>query len=280
MNYSSNDAANVVNPSLSEIGDTEHNAGIPTRTDKRNHSSVTLDLSFEELERSGFLTPKSRQSLLAEELRIIKRRLLINADGPGVRPNTDGNLIMVTSTAPGEGKTFVSTNLAMSVAMEIDRTVLLVDCDTVRFGVTGLFGVEGKLGLADLLLRADLDLADVLVKTNIDGLTILPAGKRVSNINELMASQRMARLLKDMASRYDNRIIILDSTPVLATTETSVLARFVGQIVIVTAAGKTKQRDLLTAIARLDPSKEIGLVLNQSLDQGDTPYYDGYYSKL
>jgi len=235
----------------------------------------TVDVN--KLESSGILTSGSSHSRLAEELRIIKRRLLINADGLGARPTADGNVIMVTSTAPGEGKTFLSANLAMSIAMEIDRTVLLVDCDTVKFGVTGLFGVEGKLGLADLLVRTNLDLTDVLLETNIDGLTILPSGERISNINELMASQRMARLLKDMASRYQNRVMILDSPPLLATTETSVLARLVGQIVIVVASGKTKQTDLITAIERLDPSKEIGVVLNQSFDRVETAYYEGYY---
>jgi capsular exopolysaccharide synthesis family protein len=155
--------------------------------------------------------------------------------------------------------------------------VLLVDCDTARAGVSHLFGVESELGLSDVLMREDLSLGDVLIDTDIDDLTILPAGSKTPHINERMASQKMVRLMKELSSQYDNRIIILDSPPLLATTEASVLARLVGQIVFVVAAGQTRQSDLMTALEQVDLAKVAGLVLNKSTDLVETAYYGSYY---
>lgn len=236
-----------------------------------------IALDFAALDRSGILTPHSARYRLAEELRVIKRRLLINAAAFSGSPINHRNVIMITSASPGEGKTFLAMNLAVSIELEIDRTVLLVDCDTVRSRLSRLLGVESLPGLSDLLVRPNLSLGDVLRKTNIDDLTILPAGSRIPHINEQMASQKMLRLIEDLATRYEDRIIILDSPPLLATTETSVLARLVGQIVLVVASGQTKQRDLQAAIELVDPSKIAGLVLNKSEERPETSYYENYF---
>lgn len=235
-----------------------------------------LRIDFEKLERAGILTSRSGSYRLAEELRHIKRRLLINASDFGEGPIDRSNLIMVTSAGPGEGKTYVAGNLAVSIELEIDRTVLLVDCDTVKKATSRLFGVQDRPGLSDLLMRTDLDIAQVLCRTDLDDLTVLPAGSRVTHINEHMASQRMQRLITEMATRYDDRIVVLDTPPLLATSETSVLARLVGQIVIVVAAGRTKQSDLLAALEQVDPSKVSGLVLNRNEEKAETSYYESY----
>lgn len=235
-----------------------------------------VSIDFEKLERAGILTDRSGSYRLAEELRHIKRRLLINASDFGEGPIDRSNLIMVTSAGPGEGKTYVAGNLAVSIELEIDRTVLLVDCDTVKKATSRLFGVQDRPGLSDLLMRPDLDIAQVLCRTDLDDLTILPAGNRVTHINEHMASQRMQRLITEMATRYDDRIVVLDTPPLLATSETSVLARLVGQIVIVVAAGRTKQSDLLAALEQVDPSKVSGLVLNKNEEKAETSYYESY----
>lgn len=214
---------------------------------------------------------------LNEELRMIKRRLLVNAAGLGESSLERGNLIMVTSSVPNEGKTFIATNLALSIAREIDRTVLLVDADIAKSDVTKTFGLNGKPGLTDYL-NGEAKLRDVLLKTNISGLTILPTGKKVSNATELMSSNRMQTLANELADRYKDRIIIFDSPPMLVTSEAPVLASMVGQVAFVVKAEETKQKEFVTAIERLDHSKYVGLILNQSDEEGESGYYGYYHS--
>ncbi|MFO1418566.1 MAG: AAA family ATPase [Methylotetracoccus sp.] len=237
--------------------------------------SVHIDLN--RLERAGILSPRLLNSRLAEELRIVKRRLLLNAAGLTEQPIIDGNLILVTSAGPGDGKTYMSTNLAMSIAMEVDRTVLLVDCDTGRSGATRLFGLSEKVGLSDLLQRSDLEVSDVLLQTDIPNLRIIPAGMRIGHINELMASAKMASLIRDLATRYSERVIILDGPPLLATSEASLLARLAGQIVFVVAAGKTSRGDVLNALDHLNGAPPISLILNRSTQRVETASHESYW---
>ena len=136
---------------------------------------------------------------------------------------------MVTSALPSEGKTFTSLNLALSIATEIDSTVLLVDGDVAHPSIPEIIGAPHGPGLLDLLTRDDLDFADALVKTNIEKLSLLPAGTRHRRSTELLASEQMASLLREIASRYRDRIIIFDSPPLLATTEARVLAMNMGR---------------------------------------------------
>ncbi len=147
---------------------------------------------------------------------------------------------MVTSALPGEGKTFTAVNLAISMAMEFDNTVLLVDGDVAHPSLPDVLGLPTSPGLLDLLIRDDLDVADALVQTNIEKLTMLPAGSRHRRATELLASEKMAILLRELASRYPDRIIIFDSPPLLATTEARVLATHMGQI----DHGGRRRRDL------------------------------------
>ena len=163
----------------------------------------------------GIVTPEQGRTQIAEQFRVIKRPLLTNAfnKGPGMIKN--GNLIMVTSALAGEGKSFCTVNLAMSIAMEMDRTVLLVDADVARPSVTKILGLGTERGLLDILLDEKLDLADVLIKTNVEKLTLLTAGTRHSHSTELLASQSMGELLKELAERYADRVVIFDSPPLL-----------------------------------------------------------------
>ncbi len=247
----------------------------PASVGKQTRQRATIDLN--RLAKLGYLTPDRPSQRIAEELRVIKRRLLINAAGFGERPLDHGNLIMVTSSMPEEGKTFTAINLAISIAMELDRTVLLVDADSSRASATRSLEIDTEIGWTDLLSRGDLDMADVLVKTNIDTLTVLPAGKTLSGISEYMASKKAATLFNELGRRYRDRIIIFDSPPLLATTEVDILASLVGQIVVVVEAERTRQSDLLTAIGRLDGrNKAIGLVLNKCNEPHETTYYEDY----
>ena len=235
-----------------------------------------IDLNLARLRSLGVVTPDAPQSRMADEFRVIKRPIIKNALGQGDERVRHGNLIMVTSALPGEGKTFTSINLAMSVAMEYDSRVLLVDGDVAHPSMPSVLGTPHSPGLLDLLTRDDIDIADALVKTNVERLTLLPAGSRQRRSTELLASEQMASLLRELASRYSDRIIIFDSPPLLATTEARVLATHMGQIVMVVAADATSHHALNQALATIE-SCDIVLMLLNKASRTDVGTYYGYY---
>jgi protein-tyrosine kinase len=240
---------------------------------ERTKRAITLDL--ERIRQYGMLVPDTHRSRIREEYRHIKRPLLMNAAGKGATLPEYGNVIMVTSANPGEGKTFTASNLALSIATERDRTVLLVDADLVRPSVNKLFGFEAELGLVDFLIEDHLELSDVLIKTDIPSLTILPAGNSHHLSTELLASENMRVLVQGLSERYADRIVIFDSPPLLATSEASVLASLVGQVVMVVEAEKTRQSQVKEALALLNSSMIVGFVLNK-MRRPFTDYYYGY----
>jgi len=237
--------------------------------------SRELRVDLERLSSMGVITPHTTNTVLAEEYRLIKRPLLDRAM-PGLQHVPNGNLIMVTSALPGEGKTFTALNLAMSMAMEMDRTVLLVDADVVRSDVSRVLGIEAVEGLTDYLSEEGVDLGDVLVKTDVPKLTVLPAGRQHKNVTELFASQQMRRLADELSQRYADRIIIFDSAPLLATTGSSVLAATVGQIVMVVEAERTLQRTVKDALKQIERFGTVNLVLNKGRLQSRSQYGYGY----
>ncbi len=241
--------------------------------------SRRIELDLPALKRRGFVTPDSLKSQIADEFRVLKRPIIRNALGrAGVRvKNSNSNLVMVTSALPGEGKTFTSINLALSMAMEIDSTVLLVDGDVAHPSIPGLLDAPHGPGLLDLLTRDDLDFADALVRTNLDKLTILPAGSRQRRSAELLASEQMASLLRELSSRYDDRIIIFDSPPLLATTEARVLAAHMGQVVMVVAADATSHHAVTQALATIESCEVVLMALNKA-KRTDVGTYYGYYA--
>ena len=239
-------------------------------------SGRRVELELGRLRARGFITPDSAKSQIADEFRVLKRPIIRNALGRVGERVRNGNLVMVTSALPGEGKTFTSLNLALSIAMEIDSTVLLVDGDVAHPTIPGLLGVPHAPGLLDLLTRDDLDFADAMVRTNVDKLTLLPAGARHRRSTELLASEQMASLLRELASRYSDRIIIFDSPPLLATTEARVLATHMGQIVMVVAADATSQHAVNQALATVESCDVVLMALNKA-SRTDVGTYYGYY---
>jgi exopolysaccharide/PEP-CTERM locus tyrosine autokinase len=198
--------------------------------------------------------------------------------GKGASTLQNGNLIMVTSALPGEGKSFTAINLAMSIATELDNTVMLVDADVARPSVLRVLGLEAGPGLLDLVMDETKDLSSMLLRTNIEKLTILPSGTPHSRATELLASDAMIRLLDDMAKRYSDRIIVFDSPPLLLTTEARVLASHMGQIVVVVRAGQTLQADVRQALATIEACPVKLMLLNQvtSLFKERSGYGYGY----
>lgn len=241
--------------------------------------SKQVDLNLHRLGETGYLIPGRERSQLEEEFRIIKRPLLKNATGQSAAPVNRANLIMVTSALPGEGKTYTSINLAISLAMELDHTVLLVDADVVRPSVLDRLGLPASPGLLDILTQPDLDLADVMLKTNIPKLTLLPAGSAagVVNTTELLASGAMEALLTDLAQTYSDRIIVFDAPPLLPSTESRVLATHMGQIVVVVEADRTPKTSVAQAFNTLEACPVVMSVLNKCSSKKANSAY-GYYA--
>lgn len=242
----------------------------PKRETRRQ---VTID--FERLKEKGFALPVD-QSALAEELRLIKRPLIAASFARGAHEAPNSNLIMVTSANPNEGKTFIATNLALSMASEHDVHVLLVDADVANPSIPRVLGFEAERGLIDVVSDSSLDLADVMIRTNIENLVLLPAGKPRPGASELLASARMSRFVNDIAKRYADRVILFDSPPMLARSEAMVLAQHVGQVVFVVEAERTSRTAVSEALSMIGP-KLGGVILNKApqipLQEG-FGYYD------
>jgi protein-tyrosine kinase len=235
------------------------------RAPRGDRRSKEVQLDMDRLFRQGYLVRESAQSLLADQLRIIKRPLLRNVHGEGgAAPMRRSNLILITSAMPGEGKTFFSMNLAMSIAMEVDHSVLLVDADVVRPAVLERCGVPPARGLMDVLRNPGLDLADVMLKTNVPKLSILPAGSLMKQSTEMLASGAMDRLLDELAQTYSDRIVIFDAPPLLPTTESRVLASRMGQVLMVVEANRTEQSRVAQAFAALETCPVVMSVLNKT----------------
>ncbi|MBK7665061.1 MAG: tyrosine-protein kinase family protein [Sterolibacteriaceae bacterium] len=223
----------------------------------------------------GMVTPIEPKSRVAEEFRVIKRPLLRNATGKSAAAIADANLIMITSALPGEGKSTTAVNLAMSIAMELDHTVLLVDADVSKPSIPGLLGIAAERGLLDLLMDETLDPSDVLLRTNVETLSVLPSGNWQSRATELLSSDSISRLLREMANRYSERIIIFDSPPLLPSNESRALATLMGQIVVVVGAESTTHAALKQALAAIETCPVKLLMLNKSRISAGTGY--GHY---
>jgi exopolysaccharide/PEP-CTERM locus tyrosine autokinase len=243
-------------------------------TPQPGSKSVHIDLTA--LAAAGFVTPNAPRSATTDQFRVIKRPLLENATGKGASVVANGNLIMVTSALPGEGKTFTAINLAMSLAMELNHTVMLVDADVARQSVMKTLGLQPAPGLLDLLLDDKIGLPDVLLRTNVDNFTLLPTGLPNPRATELLASDAMVALLNDMGKRYSDRIIIFDSPPLLLTTEARVLASHMGQVVVVVQAEKTLQSQVQHALSTIEACPIRLMVLNQARSRGFGAYGYGY----
>jgi protein-tyrosine kinase len=246
-------------------------------TQVQEGNSQVQSINLARLHRMGAIAPDAEKSQIAEEFRIIKRPLIANAFGQGTARVKNGNLIMVTSSLPGEGKSFCAINLAISMAMEMDRTVLLIDADVAKPRIPEYLGIHADKGLLDVLQDKDLKLSDVMIKTDIAKLTVLPAGRTYKRATELLASAAMTRLIEDIGTRYPDRIILFDSPPLLATSESSVLATHMGQIVMVVEAERTSQEAVREALSHIQSCEVVGMLLNKTTPTPGADYYYGYY---
>ena len=278
-------------PELDDTVTEKYNAPVKTPSGKRTEKKRQIiedkatedpDILISKLGIEGVLSSKGGRSRLAEEYRLIKRPLLVkafhnvneNEANTGILHN---NVLMVSSSVAGEGKTFTSLNLAISIAMEMDQTVLLIDSDLAKPGLSRLLDIRGQQGLTDYLSGGVKDIGKLLKRTDIPKLTVLGAGSSHNRSTELLASKTMANLLDELAQRYPDRMIIFDSPPLLATTESVVLSRQMGQICLVVESGSTPQYMVKQALGSLHSTENVSLILNKvKPDLLSTGYGYGY----
>jgi protein-tyrosine kinase len=246
-----------------------------TLATQENSTSVTLDLR--RLEQRHLVSLSSERRLINEEYRVIKRKLITNAFGPLSHTLKHPNLILVSSSRPGEGKTFSAINLALSIALEQDKTVLLVDSDVLRPSISKTLDINHDVGLTDYLLSSDVKASDIILSTNVERLKIITAGRPHHLSTELLASERMLMLVNEFASRYPDRMVIFDAPPLLGVNETAVMASMCGQAVVVVEENSTKLTEIEQAVALLPKDIATGFLINKAHRNQGKGYGYGYY---
>ena len=236
-------------------------------------SSVKID--WEKLAAEGYLSNEEGKSGLAEQYRMVKRPLLTNAFSAAAEGINRSNLLLVTSSIPSEGKTFTAINLAISIANERDKNVLLIDADVAKPTLAKRLGITESPGLIEYLEDESLGFSDISLSTDIPNLQIIPAGKRHTFSTELLSSNRMLQFVEQLSERYSDRIVIFDSPPLLAATEAEVLAALVGQIVLVVSAETTMQNTVKEALKKLEDCDVVLGLLNKAKHEYAMSYY-GY----
>jgi exopolysaccharide/PEP-CTERM locus tyrosine autokinase len=243
---------------------------------KRNTKFAKINRDL--LRAGNFIDPEGPVSGLSEEFRIVKRQLLLAArGGKGYEPLEHGERILVCSAHPNEGKTYCSINLALSMASEKDNHVLLVDADFAKPSVLRTFGIEHSPGLMDALADRDCDVESLIIETDINGLTILPAGAQTNQDTEYLAASRTAEIIDQLTRNDPTRIIIFDSPPALAASPASVLALHVGQTVMVVNADNTTDSALRDALSLLSGCEHIQLLLNRAKFSPTGRKFGNYY---
>lgn len=218
-------------------------------------------------------------SVESEQFRMMRSTILFPPTGQSPRT------IMITSSLPGEGKSFVSANLAVCIAHHVDKHVLLMDCDIRLPSIHEIFGFENPPGISELL-SDKTDISDIFLKTKIDRLTIAPAGEPPPNPSELLSSSKMASLIEDVKSKYSDRCILIDTPPVQLTAETAAIAKHVDAVILVIRYGKTPRALIPSIVEKIGKKKVMGIVLNRAemislLDYKKNLYeqYGKYYRK-
>jgi exopolysaccharide/PEP-CTERM locus tyrosine autokinase len=236
--------------------------------------AITIDNAA--LRASGYFPEQDSDRQFAEQYRRIKRPLIERALS-GQAGSGESRVIMVTSALPGDGKTFTSINLALSMALERDVSVLLVDTDVAKRHVSEIFGLQTRKGILDALVDDGVEAESLIVPTTTRGFSVLPAGTPTAGTAELLSSNRMRNIIANLCGRNPRRILLLDSPPLLITNEGGALVKFASQVVLVVRAERTPRQAVQAAVAMLDPQQAGGIVLNQVHGSANEGYY-GYGS--
>jgi receptor protein-tyrosine kinase len=234
-------------------------------------------LDFRALRQNGMITPDNMVSGISNEYRAIKRRLMQKVRDPQTR-STVNNLVMVTSSLPGEGKTFSSVNLAMSLAAERGLQVLLIDADVIKPSVGNVFINPSPVGLTDYLTGRVTRISQVLHRcVEVPNLSVIFAGKTTNDGPELLSSGRMAELCREMSARYPDRVVVLDTSPVLASAEPAVLANYVHHAIMVVASNHAARYQVRRALESIATCRNVSLLFNKAPEWNEAEYM-AYYS--
>jgi exopolysaccharide/PEP-CTERM locus tyrosine autokinase len=247
-----------------------HVAAAPTYAPAAPGRQGLVDM--QRLRDGGFITPDAVANPLAEEFRIVKRQLLRDAQAVA-----QGRSILVCSARPDEGKTFCSVNLALSLAAEKDMDVVLVDADVAKPDILSTLGLEAGPGLIDAIADESVDVEACLIRTDVPGLSVLPAGRFSNEATELLASDRTRAVLDQLRARDPRRVIIFDSPPALAASPASVLAMHCGQLVFIVRAERSTEADLREALDLLSACPKPQLLLNGVVYGGANRRFGRYY---
>lgn len=250
--------------------------------DTRPTRSRAITLDHARLRASHVIDWIGPRTQLSEEFRIIKNKLLRQTFSPSGVTSAGANVVMVTSVRPGEGKTFTALNLALGIAIEPSRHVLLVDADTARQGLREATGLGNQCGLIDALSGDAGELSQVMLRTDIPNLALLFAGTERDDAAELLASSRMLVLLREMSTRYSDRIILIDAPPCTVNSDASALASLVGQVVIVIEAERTQRDEIKIALEMVKDCPNISLILNKvpAASSASLGLYGPYYGPI
>ncbi|HEX7874814.1 MAG TPA: CpsD/CapB family tyrosine-protein kinase [Sphingobium sp.] len=234
-------------------------------------------LDRDALRRDGFVDPGSPPTALSEEYRILKRQLLAQAFAADA--SARDRLILVNSAHPGDGKTWVSINLALSLAAESDIDVLLIDSDFGKPSIAGQLGLPDGPGFMDALADPSIDVADIVIRTDVPRLSVLRAGRQLNNDTEVLASDRTRAVLDGLVQGNPRRIVLFDSPPALAASAASELARHVGMVMLVVRADRTSDVALRDAVQLLSACPNIQTVLNGVKFSSSGRLFGAYYKK-
>lgn len=265
------DVADPMGASLSSFGVPE--AASATSTDAK----AIVHLDFARLRDEGRVPSSEMTRQVEEEMRRVKWPVLNAIEGRGVDKSARNNVVLVTSAVPGEGKTFTSLNLALSIVRDRESRVVLVDGDVARPGLTPTLGLEGRPGLTDALEDTAMDVDAVIYRTDIDGLFFVPAGRWHDQSPEFFAGSRMPQVIDELSRRVGNGVIIFDSPPLLATNDAQALTRYAGQVLLVVRSDDTEQQAVLDALALVDRTAVVSAVLNRVSPSIVSRYYGQYY---
>ncbi|HYW75950.1 MAG TPA: exopolysaccharide biosynthesis protein [Gammaproteobacteria bacterium] len=282
--------ADVTLAEKEELASNPERESVPTQADAKERSSqreetqsrstelprITIDV--ERLRQFGLVPPEDYAERVANEYRSIKRPLLdkLGQAGDNKMPRARLlNRLVVTSSVPGEGKTFTAINLAFSLARERDYKVVLIDGDVLKPRATEAFGLQDKRGFGDLLADESLSVESALFESDVDSLWVMPAGRRDPLLAEHLSSRRADQVLAHVARLRPAQILVIDSPPLLPTAEAPLLAARAGQVVMVIRAGATAQHTLRLALGSLREDHEVSLLLNQT----ELPRWQDYYSQ-
>jgi len=236
-----------------------------------------VHIDFDKLRAEGRVASEAMAAQTEDEIRRIKWPLLKAIEGSeGVKPARN-NLVLVTSALPGEGKTFASLNLALSIVRDRELRVVLVDGDVARPGLTPSLGLSGRAGLIDALEDTSRDVSSITYQTDVEGLFFVPAGNYNPHAPEFFAGSHMPVLMESLSRRVGRGVVIFDSPPLLATNEAQVATRFAGQVLIVVRASETDQQAVLDALALVDKDAPVSAVLNRCKPSLLSRYYGQYY---